>query len=118
MKVSEILRWVGPAAIAGGVMMVFSDLLGLTIYLPGIEEAAPTGYHAVGSGLILWVMVLLLVGMIGLYTRLPKPDESRKTAEREARYRMWELTEEDHDSLERELQRIETEYLSPHGAGR
>lgn len=117
MKFSEILRWVGPAAIAGGVMMVFSDLLGLTVYLPGIEEAAPTGYHAVGSGLILWVMILLLVGMIGLYARLPKPDESREAAAREARYRALELTGEDHDFLERELRRIEEESPALHGLG-
>ncbi len=69
MKVSTMMRWVGPAAIAGGVFMVFSDLLNLTIYVPGLGEAANTGYQAVGLGVILFAMTLLLVGMVGLYAR-------------------------------------------------
>ncbi len=51
MKVSAVMRWVGPAAIVGGVFMMFSDLLNLTIYVPGLGKAALT---------------LLLVGMVGL----------------------------------------------------
>ncbi len=69
MKISALARWVGPAAIAGGVLMVFSDLLNLTIYVPGLGEAANTGYQAVGLGVILFAMTLLLVGMVGLYAR-------------------------------------------------
>lgn len=69
MKISALGRWVGPAAIAGGVLMVFSDLLNLTIYVPGLGEAANTGYQAVGLGVILFAMTLLLVGMAGLYAR-------------------------------------------------
>jgi hypothetical protein len=69
MKVSAVMRWVGPAAIVGGVFMMFSDLLNLTIYVPGLGEAAHTGYQAVGSGVILFALVLLLVGMLGFYVR-------------------------------------------------
>jgi hypothetical protein len=34
MKVSVLMRWVGPAAIAGGVFLVLSDLSGLSITIP------------------------------------------------------------------------------------
>lgn len=73
MKISALGRWVGPAAIASGVFMVFSDLLNLTIYVPGLGEAANTGYQAVGLGVILLAMTLLLVGMIGMYARAAAP---------------------------------------------
>ena len=77
MKISAFVRWVGPAAIAGGVLMVFSDLLNLTIYVPGLGEAAHTGYQAVGSGVILFALTLLLVGMVGLYARSGPADGAR-----------------------------------------
>ena len=48
-----------------------------------------------GSGLILWALVMLLVGMMGLYARVTEGDAARKAAEREARYREWELDEEE-----------------------
>ena len=67
MRLATLIRWTGPAAIGGGVFMIFSDLLGLTIYVPGLGEAAQTGYQAVGSGVILFALVMLLVGMVGLY---------------------------------------------------
>ncbi len=77
MKVSAVMRWVGPAAIVGGVFMMFSDLLNLTIYVPGLGEAAHTGYQAVGSGVILFALTLLLVGMVGLYARQPSSTGAR-----------------------------------------
>ena len=67
MKISTLIRWAGPAAIAGGVFMVFSELSSLPIHVPYLSREAPTGYDAVGSGLILFALVLLLVGMLGLY---------------------------------------------------
>jgi hypothetical protein len=69
MKVSAAMGWAGPAAIVSAVFMIFSDLLNLTIYVPGLGEAAHTGYQAVGSGVILLGLMLLLVGMVGLYAR-------------------------------------------------
>ena len=77
MKVSAVMRWAGPAAIVGGVFMMFSDLLNLTIYVPGLGKAAHTGYQAVGSGVILFALTLLLVGMVGLYARKPSPTGAR-----------------------------------------
>jgi hypothetical protein len=70
---SVLLRWVGPAAIASGVFMVFSDLSGLPITGPYLSQTSPTGFDAVGSGLILFALVLLLVGMVGLYAKQSEP---------------------------------------------
>ena len=77
MKISVLLRWVGPAAIAGGVFMVLSDLSGLPITIPYLSQTSPTGYDAVGSGLILFALVLLLVGMVGLYAKQAEPNGAR-----------------------------------------
>ena len=63
MKVSGLMRWVWPAAIAGGVFLVLSDLSGLPITIPYVSPASPSGYDAVGSGVILIALTLLLVGM-------------------------------------------------------
>ncbi len=97
MKVSAMMRWVGPAAIAGGVLMVFSDLLNLTIYVPGLGEAAHTGYQAVGSGVILFALTLLLVGMVGLYARSGPADGARviEYGDAQARYVLAELAGEE-----------------------
>jgi hypothetical protein len=70
MKISKLLQWVGPAAILVGLFMVFSELSGLPIEIPYLSQDAPTGYDAVGSGVILFALMLLFVGMIGLYVRL------------------------------------------------
>jgi hypothetical protein len=77
MKVSALMRWVGPAAIAGGVFLVLSDLSGLPITIPYVSPASPSGYDAVGSGVILIALTLLLVGMAGLYARRPAPGAAR-----------------------------------------
>jgi hypothetical protein len=77
VKISVLLRWVGPAAIAGGVFMVLSELSGLPITIPYVSPASPTGYDAVGSGLILFALVLLLVGMLGLYAKKSEPNGAR-----------------------------------------
>ena len=77
MKISGLMRWVGPAAIAGGVFMVLSDLSGLPITIPYLSTSSPTGFDAVGSGLILAALTLLLVGMVGLYAGRPAPNAAR-----------------------------------------
>jgi hypothetical protein len=77
VKISVLLRWVGPAAIASGVFMVFSDLSGLPITVPYLSQTSPTGYDAVGSGLILFALVLLMVGMLGLYAKQSEPRGAR-----------------------------------------
>ena len=77
MKISALMRWVGPAAIAGGVFLVLSDLSGLPITIPYVSPASPSGYDPVGSGVILIALTLLLVGMVGLYARRPAPGAAR-----------------------------------------
>jgi hypothetical protein len=67
MKSLGMMRWAGLAAAVGGMFMTFSDLLNLTIYVPGLGEAAHTGYQAVGSGVILLALTLLFVGIVGLF---------------------------------------------------
>ncbi len=95
MKLSKIFKWVGPAAIAYGLFLVVSDMSGMPMPLLDPEEVVPMGSSVMGSGLILWALVMLLVGMIGLYARLTKGEDARKATEREARYREWELDEEE-----------------------
>ena len=77
MRLSTLIRWGGPVAIVSGVFTMFSDLLGLTIYVPGLGEAANTGYQAVGSGVILFALTLLVVGMVGLYAGQSRPGGPR-----------------------------------------
>jgi hypothetical protein len=77
MKLSTLIRWAGPAAIGGGVFMVFSELSGLPIEIPYLSRDTPTGYAAVGTGLVLFALVLLLVGMVGLYACRPGPRAGR-----------------------------------------
>ena len=72
MKGLGVVRWAGLAAVVGGMFMTFSDLLNLTIYVPGLGEASHTGYQAVGSGVILLALTLLFVGMVGLFARAPR----------------------------------------------
>ena len=77
MKLSTVVQWGGLVAIVSGVFTMFSDLLGLTIYVPGLGEAANTGYQAIGAGVILIALMHLLVGMAGLYAGRPKPGDPR-----------------------------------------
>ena len=76
MKVKAMMRWVGPAAIAGAAFVVLSDQVGLVVHLPEMGNDS-MGYHAVGSGLFLLVFTLLLVGMFGLYARRPEPGAAK-----------------------------------------
>ena len=69
MKRKALMRWAGPAVIGLGVFMGFSGLSGLPIDVPYLSDNDPKGYQVVGSGLILFALTLLLVGMLGLYAR-------------------------------------------------
>lgn len=99
MKLSTLIRWAGPAAIGGGVFMVFSGLSGLPIQIPYLSQDTPTGYAVVGSGLILFALVLLLVGMVGLYAGRPGPRAGRVIEYGDARGR-YVLTEEEDLAVE------------------
>ena len=99
-KVSALMRWVGPIAIAGATFAVISDQLGLVVHLP--EAGADTmGYHAVGSGLFLFVLTLLLVGMIGLYAGRGDSSSAKviEYGDRHARYVLVEDSEEEERAL-------------------
>ena len=99
-QVSALMRWVGPVAIVGATFAVISDQLGLVVHLP--EAGADTmGYHAVGSGLFLFVLTLLLVGMIGLYAGRGDSSGAKviEYGDRHARY----VLVEDYEEMERTL---------------
>jgi len=49
----------------------------LPITIPYLSTTSPSGFDAVGSGLILVALTLLLVGMAGLYAKGPAPDRAR-----------------------------------------
>ena len=102
MRISAVMKWAGPAAIVSAVFMIFSDLLNLTIYVPGLGEAAHTGYQAVGSGVILLGLMLLLVGMVGLYAHSAPPAGPRVIEYGDARFRyvLTELTEDEDNPAE------------------
>ena len=87
MKALGIMRWAGLAATVGGMFMVFSDLLNLTVYVPGLGEAAHTGYQAVGSGVILLALTLLFVGVVGLFAGSPRAGGPRVIEYGDARAR-------------------------------
>ncbi len=74
MKGLGMMRWAGLAVTVSGMFMVFSDLLNLTIYVPGLGEASHTGYQAVGSGVILLALTLLFVGVVGLFAGTSRTD--------------------------------------------
>ena len=95
MKLSTLMRWAGPAAIGGGGFMVFSGLSGLPIHIPYLSQDTPTGYAAIGSGLILFALVLLLVGMVGLYAGPPGPRAGRVIEYGDARGRYVLIEDED-----------------------
>ena len=99
-RVSALMRWVGPVAIVGATFAMISDQLGLVVHLP--EAGADTmGYHAVGSGLFLFVLTLLLVGMIGLYAGRGDSSGAKviEYGDRHARY----VLVEDYEEMERTL---------------
>jgi hypothetical protein len=95
VKLSKLIRWVGPAAIGGGVFMVFSELSGLPIHIPYLSQDTPTGYAAIGSGLVLFALVLLLVGIVGLYAGRPGPRAGRVIEYGDSRGRYVLIEEED-----------------------
>jgi hypothetical protein len=97
VRLSTLIRWAGPAAIGGGVFMVFSELAGLPVHIPYLTQDEPAGYAAVGTGLILFALVLLLVGMVGLYAGRPGPYDARviEHGDARARYVLTELYEEE-----------------------
>lgn len=69
MTSSNLIRWSGLAAILGGALLLISDLLSLTVVSGDLAKAATTGVYLVDNGVRLLGGMLLLVGLVGLYTR-------------------------------------------------
>lgn len=69
MNSSNLIRWSGLAAILGGVLLLVSDLLGLLPTSGSFSETASTGTYAVESGLRLLGVIMVLLGLVGLYAR-------------------------------------------------
>jgi hypothetical protein len=125
MKLSTLIRWAGPAAIAGGLFMVFSDLAGLPIHVPYLSQEAPTGYGTVASGMILFALVLLLVGMVGLYAGRPGPGAPKviEYGDAHARYVLVDVTEEETGQVgltgaRAEGRNLRSDHLQHHAAAR
>jgi hypothetical protein len=104
IKLSTILRWAGTTGIGFGVFLVFSALSGLPIEMPFISPESMPGFEVVSSGLVLWALVMLLVGMAGLYAREPEPGAAKVIGWEEVEPE--ELEEDLDEGLDEELRRM------------
>jgi energy-converting hydrogenase Eha subunit A len=70
MSSSDLIRWGGLAALVGGVLFVVAELLGLpTINIESFSETATTASFAIQTTTFLLGVVLMLLGLVGLYAR-------------------------------------------------
>lgn len=70
MSSSDLIRWGGLAALVGGVLFVVAELLGLpTINIESFSETATTTSFAIQTTTFLLGVVLMLLGLVGLYAR-------------------------------------------------
>ena len=76
MRRPKVFQYVWPAAIVAGLLMVLSDLLGLTTYLPFVANPRPTGFHVISYGVVSWALVMFMVGLIGLYARRSREQDN------------------------------------------
>lgn len=67
MTSSELIRWSGLAAIAGGVSLVVAEFVSLTFFGYDFSRTATTGTYALYSLLIMIAGLLLPLGLVGLY---------------------------------------------------
>ena len=67
MTSSELIRWSGLAAIAGGVSLVIAEFITLSFFGYDFSRTATTGTYALYSVLIMIAGVLLPLGLVGLY---------------------------------------------------
>ena len=67
MTSSELIRWSGLAAIAGGVSLVIAEFVTLSFFGYDFSRTATTGTYALYSVLIMIDGVLLPLGLVGLY---------------------------------------------------
>jgi hypothetical protein len=71
MSSSDLIRWSGLAAMVAGALLVVGDLLNLTVLFSPepFSEEAQTGSYIFRQALYLLGVMLLLVGLVGLYAR-------------------------------------------------
>ena len=69
MSSSELIRWSGLAAVAGGVSLGIAELVALSFFGFDFSQTATTGTYALYSLLIMITGVLLPLGLVGLYVR-------------------------------------------------
>ena len=69
MSSSELIRWSGLAAVAGGVSLGIAELVALSFFGLDFSQTATTGTYAFYSLLIMITGVLLPLGLVGLYVR-------------------------------------------------
>ena len=67
MSSSNLIRWSGLAAVVAGVLLLITDILALTRTTN--TEMFTTGTYAFGSLLLMIGVVLLPLGLVGLYAR-------------------------------------------------
>ncbi len=69
MSSSELIRWSGLAAVAGGVSLAIAEVVALSFFGYDFSRTATTGTYALYSVLIMITGVLLPLGLVGLYVR-------------------------------------------------
>jgi hypothetical protein len=69
MSSSNLIRWSGLAAIAGGVSLAIAELVSLSFFGYDFSRTATTSTYALYSLLIMITGVLLPLGLVGLYAR-------------------------------------------------
>jgi hypothetical protein len=68
MSSSDLIRWSGLAAMVAAALLVVGDLLNLTAFGPEpLSKEAQTGSYLFQQALYLLGVMLLLVGLVGLY---------------------------------------------------
>ena len=69
MSSSQLIRWSGLAAVAGGVSLGIAELVALSFFGYDFRQTVTTGTYAFYSLLIMISGVLLPLGLVGLYVR-------------------------------------------------
>ena len=69
MSSSQLIRWSGLAAVAGGVSLAIAEVVALSFFGSDFSRTATTGTYALYSVLIMITGVLLPLGLVGLYVR-------------------------------------------------
>src|SRR5215211_7203213 len=69
MSSSQLIRWSGLAAVAGGVSLGIAELVALSFFGYDFRQTTTTGTYAFYSVLIMITGVLLPLGLVGLYVR-------------------------------------------------